>query len=91
MRFVTNRLLNPISRPLLPFRFLLVSVHLYFGSDSKEDMERRALETIAVARWAAKRRDSKNAFVSDIIALGDFNLPSSPTTTRSQSGRRSDM
>jgi endonuclease/exonuclease/phosphatase family metal-dependent hydrolase len=57
------------------FRFLLVSVHLYFGSDAKEDMARRALETIAVARWADKRRTSKNAYVSDIIALGDFNLP----------------
>ena len=57
------------------FRFLLVSVHLYFGSDAKEDMDRRALETIAVARWADKRRTSKNAYVSDIIALGDFNLP----------------
>jgi endonuclease/exonuclease/phosphatase family metal-dependent hydrolase len=57
------------------FRFLLVSVHLYFGSDSKQDMERRALETIAVARWADSRRNSKHAYVSDIIALGDFNLP----------------
>jgi len=57
------------------FRFLLVSVHLYFGSDDKDDMARRALETIAVARWADKRRTSKNAYVSDIIALGDFNLP----------------
>jgi endonuclease/exonuclease/phosphatase family metal-dependent hydrolase len=57
------------------FRFLLVSVHLYFGSDSKQDMQRRALETIAVARWADSRRNSKHAYVSDIIALGDFNLP----------------
>ena len=57
------------------FRFLLVSVHLYFGSDSQADMDRRALETIAVARWADKRRQSPNAYVSDIIALGDFNLP----------------
>ena len=57
------------------FRFLLVSVHLYLGSDAQQDMDRRALETIAVARWADKRRNSKNAFVSDIIALGDFNLP----------------
>jgi endonuclease/exonuclease/phosphatase family metal-dependent hydrolase len=57
------------------FRFLLVSVHLYFGSEDKDDMDRRALETIAVARWADKRRTSKNAYVSDIIALGDFNLP----------------
>lgn len=57
------------------FRFLLVSVHLYFGSDRKDDVDRRAREAIAVARWADSRRSSKNAFVSDIIPLGDFNLP----------------
>ena len=57
------------------FRFLLVSVHLYYGSESKKDIERRALETFAVAWWADRRRRSKHAFVSDIIPLGDFNLP----------------
>lgn len=59
--------------------FLLVSVHLYFGSEkrasSKRDMNRRTLETYAVARWADLRRRSANAFTRNIIALGDFNMP----------------
>ena len=57
------------------FRFLLVNVHLFYGSDSKNNIERRSLETFAVAWWADRRRRSANAFVSDIIPLGDFNLP----------------
>lgn len=57
------------------FTFLLVNVHLYFGSDSAISMNRRSLETYAVARWADLRRKSKNAYTRDIIALGDFNLP----------------
>lgn len=57
------------------FTFLLVNVHLYFGSDSTISMNRRSLETYAVARWADLRRKSKNAYTRDIIALGDFNLP----------------
>lgn len=59
--------------------FLLVSVHLYFGTEkgeaSKRDMNRRSLETYAVARWADLRRKSPNAYTRNIIALGDFNLP----------------
>jgi endonuclease/exonuclease/phosphatase family metal-dependent hydrolase len=57
------------------FTFLLVNVHLYFGSDSKISMNRRSLEAYAVARWADLRRKSKNAYTHDIIVLGDFNLP----------------
>jgi len=57
------------------FIFVLVNVHLYFGSDSKISMNRRSLEAYAVARWADLRRRSKNAYTRDIIALGDFNLP----------------
>lgn len=57
------------------FRFVLASVHLYFGSDSKTDLERRALEAYAVGRWADLRRDDPHAYATDIIALGDFNLP----------------
>lgn len=56
--------------------FLLANVHLFFGSDAKKaDVERRALETFAVARWAAQREKSPFSFTRDIIALGDFNLP----------------
>lgn len=54
---------------------LLVNVHLYFGSDTRRHMQRRALETYAVARWAAKRRKSRFSFTREIIALGDFNMP----------------
>jgi endonuclease/exonuclease/phosphatase family metal-dependent hydrolase len=58
------------------FSVQLVNVHLFFGSDSdRADIERRALETFAVARWCDLRRRSDNTYVRDIVALGDFNLP----------------
>lgn len=56
-------------------RFLLVNVHLYYGKDSEKDRKRRALEAYATSRWADLRQRSKNAYVRDIIVLGDFNLP----------------
>jgi endonuclease/exonuclease/phosphatase family metal-dependent hydrolase len=58
------------------FTFVLVNVHLYFGSDSTYSQNRRSLEAYAVGRWADLRRRSANAYSKDIIALGDFNLPS---------------
>ncbi len=58
------------------FRFVLVNVHLFFGSDDDPaDMNRRALEAYAVGRWADLRTRDKDAYARDIIALGDFNLP----------------
>lgn len=57
------------------FSFVLVNVHLFFGSDSRISKNRRSLETYAVARWADSRRRSRHAYSRDIIALGDFNLP----------------
>jgi endonuclease/exonuclease/phosphatase family metal-dependent hydrolase len=58
------------------FSVQLVNVHLFFGSDDdRKDIERRALETFAVARWCDLRRRSDNTYVRDIVALGDFNLP----------------
>jgi endonuclease/exonuclease/phosphatase family metal-dependent hydrolase len=57
-------------------RFLLVNVHLFFGSDSDQaDLDRRRLETFAIARWADLRRKSAKAFTHNIVPLGDFNLP----------------
>ncbi len=38
---------------------LLVNVHLIYGSERKVDIERRALETAAVARWAWLRAASE--------------------------------
>ncbi|MCC6721284.1 MAG: endonuclease/exonuclease/phosphatase family protein [Bacteroidia bacterium] len=58
------------------FVFALANVHLYFGDESeKTSIQRRSLETFAVARWADLRRKSKYTFTENIIALGDFNLP----------------
>jgi endonuclease/exonuclease/phosphatase family metal-dependent hydrolase len=57
------------------FRVTVVNVHLFFGSDSAADLERRALETYAVARWADIFNKSPNAYTTDTIAIGDFNMP----------------
>jgi endonuclease/exonuclease/phosphatase family metal-dependent hydrolase len=53
----------------------LVNVHLFYGSESKADMERRALEAYAVARWCEQESKSKFALTPIIAAMGDFNLP----------------
>ena len=55
--------------------FLAVSVHLYFGSHSYYDEDRRALETYALARWADQRHKAPGAYSQNVLALGDFNLP----------------
>ena len=58
------------------FSFLLVNVHLFFGSDASQvDVDRRTLETYAVARWANRRDQSAFVFTRNIIVLGDFNMP----------------
>ena len=57
------------------FRFVLVNVHLYYGTPKPADVKRRTLETYAVAWWAHRRYSDKNTFVVDTIPLGDFNLP----------------
>jgi endonuclease/exonuclease/phosphatase family metal-dependent hydrolase len=57
------------------FRFALLNVHLFFGSDDPADMDRRTLETFAVAWWANKTHRDLKSYVGDIVPLGDFNLP----------------
>lgn len=54
---------------------MLVNVHLFFGSEAKADMNRRSLETFAVAKWANPRQRSKFSFVRNVFAMGDFNMP----------------
>lgn len=56
-------------------RFLLTSVHLFYGSEQPADLQRRTLETFAVAWWAHRRHADKNSYVPNIVPLGDFNLP----------------
>jgi endonuclease/exonuclease/phosphatase family metal-dependent hydrolase len=57
------------------FRFSLLNVHLFFGSEDPADLDRRTLETFAVAWWADRRHRDSKSYVVDIVPLGDFNLP----------------
>ena len=57
------------------FRVALLNVHLFFGSEKPADLERRTLETFAVAWWADKTHRDAKSYVVDIAPLGDFNLP----------------
>jgi endonuclease/exonuclease/phosphatase family metal-dependent hydrolase len=57
------------------FRFSLLNVHLFYGSDDPVDFDRRTLETFAVAWWADRRNRDAHSYVPDIVPLGDFNLP----------------
>ena len=55
---------------------VIVNNHIFFGSDDDQlDMDRRALETFAVARWADLTRQSGYSYSPHIIVVGDFNLP----------------
>jgi endonuclease/exonuclease/phosphatase family metal-dependent hydrolase len=57
------------------FEFIVANVHLFFGSHNKADVERRALEAYAVARWADLRHDDAHKYTENFLVLGDFNLP----------------
>ncbi len=58
------------------FVVALINAHNYFGDESKlKSIERRSLEAYCVGRWADLRRNSKNCYTQNIIAMGDFNLP----------------
>jgi endonuclease/exonuclease/phosphatase family metal-dependent hydrolase len=56
-------------------RFALLNVHLFYGSEAPADLDRRTLETFAVAWWADRTHRDKKSYVGDIVPLGDFNLP----------------
>jgi endonuclease/exonuclease/phosphatase family metal-dependent hydrolase len=63
------------------FTFLLASVHLFFGSDDDpDDMDRRALEAFAIARWADLQNKGRYSYTRDVAVLGDFNLPAVSST-----------
>ena len=54
---------------------LFVNVHLFYGSEQADDMQRRSLETFAVAKWAQARQKSQFSFARNVFAMGDFNMP----------------
>jgi endonuclease/exonuclease/phosphatase family metal-dependent hydrolase len=55
--------------------FIFVNVHLFFGDNSPESINRRSLETFAVAKWSDLRKRSPFSFTRELVALGDFNMP----------------
>ena len=57
------------------FRFALLNVHLFYGSQDPADLDRRTLETFAVAWWADRTHRDSFSYVPDVVPLGDFNLP----------------
>jgi endonuclease/exonuclease/phosphatase family metal-dependent hydrolase len=57
------------------FRFALLNVHLFYGSKHRADIDRRTLETFAVAWWADQKHRDARSYVPEIVPLGDFNLP----------------
>ena len=54
---------------------MFVNVHLFFGDATPKSIERRSLETFAVAKWADLRKKSPFSFTRELVALGDFNMP----------------
>jgi endonuclease/exonuclease/phosphatase family metal-dependent hydrolase len=57
--------------------FVFTNVHLYYGGSQKVSVNRRALETYAVAKWANLRKRSPISANQELVALGDFNMPKS--------------
>ena len=63
------------------FQFLLCNCHLFFGKRSI-GFDRRCLEAYAVAWWADGRHRDEHAYLDNVLALGDFNLPKEEPTDR---------
>ena len=57
------------------FEFIVLNLHIFFGSNGRSDINRRSLETYAVGRWADLRRDDQDAYNKNILVMGDMNLP----------------
>jgi endonuclease/exonuclease/phosphatase family metal-dependent hydrolase len=55
------------------FKFNLCAVHIYYGADSGEKLQRRIDEIRELARFFSKRQDRE---LEDYILLGDFNIVS---------------
>ncbi|KAJ57554.1 hypothetical protein ACMU_03345 [Actibacterium mucosum KCTC 23349] len=57
------------------FVVTVVNAHLYFGSGSKQSVNRRALETYGLGRWADLRRKRGRAYSDNVVVIGDLNMP----------------
>jgi endonuclease/exonuclease/phosphatase family metal-dependent hydrolase len=65
------------------FKFSLCTVHIYYGKDSGEQLQRRINEIAALVKFFAKRQDREskeeeknNRLPENYILLGDFNVVS---------------
>jgi hypothetical protein len=65
------------------FRFSLCTVHIYYGAESGEQLERRIAEIKRLVKFFADRQDNENRqerdrfkVVENYILLGDFNVVS---------------
>lgn len=52
-------------------KFSLCTVHIYFGSDTGEDLKRRINEIDGIAKFLKKRADDD---LENLLVLGDFNI-----------------
>jgi len=55
------------------FKFMICTVHIYYGRASGEKLERRIAEIDAIAKFLSRRADNESA---NYILLGDFNVVS---------------
>jgi endonuclease/exonuclease/phosphatase family metal-dependent hydrolase len=65
------------------FRFSLCTVHIYYGAESGEQLERRIAEIKRLVKFFADRQDDENkqeldraGVIENYILLGDFNVVS---------------
>jgi len=61
------------------FRFMICSVHIYYGADSGTKLDRRIEEIQTIASLLSKRADDESA---NYVVLGDFNIVSPEHATR---------
>ena len=54
--------------------FILVTLHVYWGSKSSQDVAERARELESVATWLKSWASDVNSWDQNLICLGDFNI-----------------
>jgi endonuclease/exonuclease/phosphatase family metal-dependent hydrolase len=54
--------------------FILVTLHVHWGSKSSEEMTRRAKELESIAAWLKDWASDANSWDHNVICMGDFNI-----------------
>ncbi len=73
---------HPLRRQLQAPRaiFTLVTLHVYWGSKSGQDIEERAKELSSIATWLKAWARDPDTWDQNLICLGDFNIDRSGST-----------